>query len=154
MNKDGSSGFGVAVFTNTEQPQLVLTISQYLGDHRSNNQAEYAALFASIQVAIQLQVVNLSLFSDSKLLVDQINGQSAVRDEILTSLWRSCKSLLDQEFPAGRWRLEYINRERNKVADKLSKDGSVRHLDCTQVRIKSGTWNRVANHLNCPCQLP
>ena len=106
-NSGCSGGVGVAVYntTTTETPQLVVKLSQYLGDNKTNNQAEYAALLASIRIAIRLQAAHVTLVSDSKLLVDQMYNRCVTSDEVLGSLRLSCQSLLATEFGKDRWTL-------------------------------------------------
>jgi ribonuclease HI len=154
-NSGCSGGVGVAVYntTTTETPQLVVKLSQYLGDNKTNNQAEYAALLASIRIAIRLQAAHVTLVSDSKLLVDQMYNRCVTSDEVLGSLRRSCQSLLATEFGKDRWTLKHVTRDYNKEADKLSKEGSVKHLDRMCVWIQPGIWVEVANHLECPLAL-
>ncbi|GJR38508.1 reverse transcriptase domain-containing protein [Tanacetum coccineum] len=52
-----------------------------------NNEAEYKALLARIRIAQEMEIVNLTVFVDSQLLVNQVKGiyaakQSAIRESI------------------------------------------------------------------------
>jgi ribonuclease HI len=88
----------VAIYTNTGdgEQQLIMTISQYLGRERTNNQAEYSALIASLLAAIRLQCKYVKLHSDSEVLVKQINNTYQTKDPILDSLRLTRKRLLKE----------------------------------------------------------
>ena len=45
----------------------------YFGFKASNNEAEYEALIADLRLACELQTHNVKIFSDSQLVVNQVN---------------------------------------------------------------------------------
>ena len=49
----------------------------------SNNQAEYEALIAGLKLAIDVSVKNLTVQSESQLLVSQVNGDYQAREEAM-----------------------------------------------------------------------
>ena len=51
------------------------------GFKASNNKAEYEALIASLRLAHELQVRNVNIFSDSQLVVNQVNDIYLARGE-------------------------------------------------------------------------
>ena len=51
------------------------------GFKASNNKAEYEALIASLCLARKLQVRNVNIFSDSQLLLNQVNDNYLARGE-------------------------------------------------------------------------
>jgi ribonuclease HI len=49
----------------------------------TKNQAEYKALLNGLEVLIDLGVRKVEIFGDSKLVVQQINGESQCLDNVL-----------------------------------------------------------------------
>ena len=82
----------------------------------TNNIAEYTALVTALQKAASLGARNIKIFSDSELMVKQINGDYKVKNENIRELFSQCIDLL-----AGipSWQIKHIPREKNKLADKL-----------------------------------
>ena len=82
MFVDGASnarGFGVRIVMMSHEG-LRLEKSLRLGFRASNNEAEYKALIASLRAAQKLGVEELEIFSDSRLVVSQVEGSFEVRD--------------------------------------------------------------------------
>ena len=96
--------------------KTVKEVKEYIGKV-TNNTAEYMAIIKALQVASQLGGKNISLFSDSELIVNQLNGNYKVKDEKLRELCREAKAL-ERNFE--RVDIESIRRENNKQADKLA----------------------------------
>ena len=85
----------------------------------TNNQAEYRALVAGLEKAVELGVDELEVVSDSELLVKQMRGEYKVRNAALRGLWLEAADL------AGRLRsVRYraVRREHNELADQLVND--------------------------------
>ncbi len=90
--------------------------SLYL-DRATSNEAEYAALLAALERLATLGVAGVSIFSDSELLVHQMNGVYRVRAGNLRPLWGAAQQL------AGSFRLfsiRHIPRQANAEADRLA----------------------------------
>ena len=51
-----------------------------LGFRASNNEAEYKALNAWIKATLKLEVANVKIYSDSRLVVNQVNGSFEAKD--------------------------------------------------------------------------
>ena len=82
MFVDGASntrGFGVRIVMMSHEG-LRLEKSLRLGFRASNNEAKYKALIASLRAAQKLGVEELEIFSDSRLVVSQVEGSFEVRD--------------------------------------------------------------------------
>src|SRR3954451_18345302 len=84
----GPAGFGVYI-TDNEGNQLA-ELSQYLG-HQTNNVAEYSALLAALEWAIQNRHRALLVVSDSELMVKQIRGVYKVSNLALQQLHAKAK---------------------------------------------------------------
>jgi phosphoribosylglycinamide formyltransferase-1 len=87
----------------------------YLG-RATNNFAEYSALLRGLQRAKQLKAKRVTVFSDSELLVRQINGEYKVKNTTLQDLHSRSLALLEK---FSSWKVKHITREKNKEADKL-----------------------------------
>ena len=82
----------------------------------TNNVAEYRALIAGLERAVELAVDEVEVVSDSELLVKQMQGEYRVKNEALREL------SLDAARLARRLRrvtYRAVRREHNELADKL-----------------------------------
>ena len=82
----------------------------------TNNVAEYRALIAGLEKAVELRIDELEVVSDSELLVKQMQGEYRVKNEALRELNDEANSL---ERKLGRVRYTAVRREHNELADKL-----------------------------------
>ena len=85
----------------------------------TNNVAEYRALIAGLEKAVELGIDELEVVSDSELLVKQMQGEYRVKNEALSELNDEANSL---ERKLGRVRYKAVRREHNELADKLVND--------------------------------
>jgi ribonuclease HI len=65
---------------------------EYIGV-TTNNQAEYRALIKALKAARKYEPKNITCYSDSKLLVNQLNGEWKVKHDQLQDLHADVKSL-------------------------------------------------------------
>ncbi|XP_014523638.1 uncharacterized protein LOC106779933 [Vigna radiata var. radiata] len=84
----------------------------------SNNQAEYEALLAGLQLAKDMGARRVICRTDSQLVVGQMNGDFQVREDHLLKYYHQACSLV-KEFDEVK--IEHIPREQNAQADLLSK---------------------------------
>jgi ribonuclease HI len=82
----------------------------------TNNVAEYRALIAGLEKAVELGIDELEVVSDSELLVKQMQGEYRVKNEALRELNDEANSV---ERKLGRVRYKAVRREHNELADKL-----------------------------------
>jgi len=92
-------------------------LSRYIG-WRSNNVAEYFGLISAVKYARSLGASELEVFSDSKLVVEQVHGRWRVKSDDLRPLNREARESLDKFFP-NAWSLTWVRREDNTEADDL-----------------------------------
>lgn len=116
-NNPGPSGAGVVI---SKEGQVVLRQGYYLGI-KTNNQAEYLSLLLGIFLAKQLMSAGdqLTIISDSELMVKQLNGIYRVKNEELKRLFAVAKSLLD----GVTCRVKHVLRTENKHADEMANVG-------------------------------
>jgi ribonuclease HI len=82
----------------------------------TNNVAEYSALLAGLAKAVELQVPEVEVVSDSELLVKQMTGEYRVKNEALRSLSLEASRLARQ---IGKVSYTAVRREHNELADRL-----------------------------------
>jgi probable phosphoglycerate mutase len=82
----------------------------------TNNVAEYRALIAGLEKAVEVGVRELDVISDSELLVKQMKGEYRVKNEALRELSVRAGRLARE---AGSVTYTAVRREHNELADRL-----------------------------------
>jgi ribonuclease HI len=82
----------------------------------TNNVAEYGGLIAGLRKAIELQLPEVEVVSDSELMVKQMSGEYRVKNEALRELWLEAAGLARK---LGRVEYRHVKRAHNELADKL-----------------------------------
>jgi ribonuclease HI len=110
----GEAGFGVHVARadGTE----VAGLYGYLG-RATNNVAEYQALLHALRYALARGARAIRVFSDSELVVRQIEGRYRVKHPDMLPLHREASGLLGRFSEVS---LAHVRREQNKEADLLA----------------------------------
>ena len=85
----------------------------------TNNVAEYSALIAGLEKALELGVDEVEVVSDSELMVKQMTGQYRVKNEALRELSLEAGRLARR---IGSVDYTAVRREHNKLADQLVND--------------------------------
>ena len=85
----------------------------------TNNVAEYQALIAGLEAALNLEVAALTVRLDSMLLVKQVTGEYRVKAAHLKPLRREAAALLERFDDSV---VEHVRREKNAVADALANE--------------------------------
>ncbi|NLW87094.1 MAG: ribonuclease HI family protein [Planctomycetes bacterium] len=87
----------------------------YLGQ-ATNNVAEYTALLKALAAAAELKATDIQIFSDSELLVRQMNGQYRVKNAGLLELFIKAK---DMASGFESCTISHVRREMNSHADRM-----------------------------------
>jgi ribonuclease HI len=117
----GHAGAGIYITYHNDN---LLSKGIYLGE-KTNNQAEYLALALAVFFAEKVCTENqihhpqLSIFSDSELLIKQMRGEYKVKNAILAQI----KSLIDKLLVKFTYKFAHVRREKNKEADRLANLG-------------------------------
>ena len=82
----------------------------------TNNVAEYSALIAGLEKAVELSIGELQVISDSELMVKQMRGEYKVKNEALRELSLLASGLARE---LGSVTYTAVRREHNKLADQL-----------------------------------
>ncbi len=107
---------GIGALLRGPAGQLI-EIAEEIG-HGSNNEAEYCALIALLDAALDAGVQDLVVHGDSQLVIKQVNGEWLINSAGLVPL---CKTVLELRAQIPKVRLCWIPREENGAADALSK---------------------------------
>ena len=110
----GISAIGVTI--KDEKGTLLAGISRCIG-RMTNNQAEYRAVIAALERALELGAGRVMLYSDSELVVRQIKGYYRVKKDTLKTLHRKVIDLIGK---LDGFDIKYIAREQNREADRLA----------------------------------
>jgi ribonuclease HI len=107
----GPAASGVVIFD--EHKKILGEYSEYLGE-TTNNQAEYRAIILALNKASDLKGTKIQIYSDSELIVNQLNRKYKVKDAGLSTLFVQVWNLA-QKFDSIEY--HHIPREKNKLAD-------------------------------------
>jgi ribonuclease HI len=113
----GPAGAGAQL--TTPEGVVVGEIARGLGE-ATNNVAEYTAAILGLERAAELGADEVTLRSDSQLLVNQLTGRYRVRTDHLVPLHRRLRELA-RGFRTVRF--EHVPRALNTEADRLANQG-------------------------------
>nr|GEY32452.1 reverse transcriptase domain-containing protein [Tanacetum cinerariifolium] len=117
---DGSScvdGSGAGlILTNPDGLELIYALRFQFA--ASNNEAEYEALIAGLQIATQMGVKNIQANVDSKLVANQVLGAYVAKEDNIIKYLEITKGLVSG---FKTFSISQVLRSRNKKADALSK---------------------------------
>ena len=100
-----------------EHGERLFSKGQVLEEVHSNNEAEYAALILGLEWCAQNGIQHLNVFGDAMLLVKQVNGTWACKNQGLLSHLLHVKALLSQ---FRKVQLHHVPRTENQEADALA----------------------------------
>jgi ribonuclease HI len=98
----------------------VIEISRQAG-YGDSSEAEYRALIALLEAAVDQQAQGLTVFGDSLVVIDDVNGPDDTAARVLQPYREQVQALLAQ---LGDVTLRWIPRHRNTAADALSQRAS------------------------------
>ncbi len=117
----GKAGIGIVIYD--ENNFIIESHKEYLGE-TTNNQAEYQALIKSTDILkkitrkSEISIEKIEFYSDSELMVNQINFEYYVKEPEL--------ALLNNKFHVRMKKLDipftiaHVERSQNKAADRLA----------------------------------
>ena len=121
---------GIGVLLTDSNGEVLGEIAQALGQ-TTNNVAEYSAVIAGLELALEKGVTDLRICVDSKLVVNQIQGNWKIKNDRLRVLAVKARGLMGK-FPSVS--IEYVPREKNAGADRLANQG----MDAAQLDLETG----------------
>lgn len=112
----GPSGGGFAVFL---KGKVIAKGSKFFGE-KTNNQAEYLALRLALRELYDKYGdgnADVNCFMDSKLVVEQMNGNYKVKSPNVKPLFQEVRRIADQ---FKSFSISHVPREENYLADSLA----------------------------------
>ena len=116
---------GIGVYIENEKGETVFEVKQFLG-LKTNNEAEYLAFIRAVKFlqnycsdAIEVgREIIIEFYSDSKLVVEQLNKNWKIKEPRLQELSKEAWSILASlPYP---YQIQHILRAGNKRADLLA----------------------------------
>ncbi|MFH1710657.1 MAG: ribonuclease HI family protein [bacterium] len=112
----GPAGIGIVI---KDGSRVLGEIGAYIGK-TTNNIAEYLALIRGLEEVLVRGFRSASFFSDSELLVKQLNGEYKVKHENLVPLHYHILTLIDR---MKDFSIKHVTRDKNAHADKMANEG-------------------------------
>jgi ribonuclease HI len=109
----GPAAYGFVL--EAEDGTVLAAEGQAIGS-TTNNVAEYSGLIAGLRKAVELQVPDVEVVSDSELMVKQMKGEYKVKNDALRALSVEAASLARQ---LGTVEYRHVKRAQNELADQL-----------------------------------
>ena len=110
----GPAGVGILIFG--PDGQVTERVHRSIGE-ATNNVAEYRALLLALERAQELGYPEIEVFSDSELLVRQLQGRYQVKHPVLRELFATARQRIES---LRRFRIQHVPREQNAEADSLA----------------------------------
>ncbi len=124
----GDAGAGIVI--EDDQGMRLRGLHRWLGK-KTNNEAEYLALIDGLKAVEAWKPDRLEVYLDSKLVVEQMNGQFKIKKPELQELAKEAQSLLGR-FPKVEFK--HVEREKNRGADALANRAIDDHVKNAQAR--------------------
>ncbi|MFH1503831.1 MAG: ribonuclease HI family protein [Candidatus Omnitrophota bacterium] len=118
LGNPGKSGVGYLIYD--DKGTLIKNAGVHIGI-QTNNFAEYMALIFPLIEIISMGEKQCKVFSDSKLVCEQIKGNFKVKNQNIYPLFILAKNLISK---LDKFSIQHIDRERNEEADKLARKAS------------------------------
>lgn len=103
----------------SDDPREIVFGGAGLAGRGTSNLAEYTALIRGLKTCLDHGIRIVHIHSDSRLMVNQVNGSWQVRSEDLQRPHAEVARILS-EF--DEWTIKWIKRDKNSVADALVRD--------------------------------
>ena len=113
-SRQSGAGIGIQLTSPTGEK---IEQAVRLGFNTSNNESEYEALIAGVELALAVGADNLLIRSDSQLVVGQVNTEFESREPRMAKYASLAKQKLST---LSTWRLEHVPRDRNERVDALA----------------------------------
>ncbi len=86
---------------------------------QTNNFAEYEGMICGLNVALKNNITDLEVYMDSKLIVEQMNGNWKVKNANIKPLFERAKNIVEQ---FNKISYHHVRREKNTVADSIANE--------------------------------
>ena len=109
----GPAAIGIVI--KNEKGEVTKEVAKYIGE-TTNNEAEYRALIDGLDSVLDKEAKDVECFSDSKLVVSQLNGDFKVKN---VNIKRFVKEIKRMERNFDTITYTHIGRSKNSEADAL-----------------------------------
>ena len=109
----GEASVGISILKNNEE---IDTIKKRIGI-ATNNVAEYLGLIEALQYCIENNIMEVVIYLDSLLVVNQVNLEYKVKSKKLQEYYNLSIDLINQ---INNIEINHVRREFNKRADQLA----------------------------------
>lgn len=109
----GPAAAGVVI--KTTDGKFLGEYSEYLGDDKTNNYAEYWAVILALQKLDELKIAEADFYLDSMLVVQQLNGVYRVKHPDMKLLFAKVQSLVGSK----KLTFTHVLRAKNTEADAM-----------------------------------
>ncbi|XP_074298541.1 uncharacterized protein LOC141629438 [Silene latifolia] len=119
LHFDGASntkGLGVGLVLKSPQGEQIIQ-AVWCEFKATNNQAEYEALILGFQLALEMQINHIKVYSDSQLIVNHVNNVYTARDPKMVAYLEVAKEL---KLRFTSIHIQQIPRDQNVEADALA----------------------------------
>ncbi len=106
----GPAAIGYAIYNS--DGDIIDKDSKAIGV-RTNNQAEYEAFVWALERVVKMGVKEASFFSDSELLVRQVNGQYRIKDLRLRDMHDVAQGFINA---LDGFEIEHVSRENERTS--------------------------------------
>ena len=113
----GKRGAGLGVVVRDAGGRVRHLLKEWVPGPITCNEAEYAALLLALRALVPLVPCQLTILSDSEVMVNQLIGRFRVGSPALKPLHREACAMLSQ-FP--RAAVRHVPRGQNRLADALA----------------------------------
>ncbi|HOI24895.1 MAG TPA: ribonuclease HI family protein [Caldisericia bacterium] len=111
----GNPGPSSCAFVIYQDKSILMERAEFLGIG-TNNQAEYMGIIRALETLTEMKAYDIVVFSDSELVVKQLNKAYQVKSQQLKILYHQAQSLIPGLFPI---QFQHIPRSQNSKADEL-----------------------------------
>jgi ribonuclease HI len=118
-------GKAACSFIFVENKKIFFGFSKYLGK-KTNNEAEYEAVILALKEAANQKFIKIKLYSDSELVIKQINGEYKVKQDHLKKKIEEVQ-ILSQYFTSASFKNVPRGNEYIKKCDKMCNDVLDKH---------------------------
>jgi probable phosphoglycerate mutase len=113
----GPAGIGVVLATT--DGEVIAELARGIG-RATNNVAEYEALIAGLELALEHGATEVDAYVDSALVASQVKGEWKIKNDRLRSLAVKARALMGRFERAS---IDNVPREENAGADRLANQG-------------------------------
>lgn len=111
----GIASYGGVIYDNNNREKLTYCCKfKFL---QTNNYAEYYGLLRGMELALENDILEIEIFGDSSLVINQMNGLWKVKSDNIKPLYNLCLQLKNK---FNNISFNHVLRKFNKRADEMA----------------------------------